>query len=205
MTAFAALLDTHPQTRGSDNRLLADTIAALEDCAQTCTACADACLSEPDAAMLAACIRLNLDCADVCSATARVLTRSGVLTEALLDACAQIARACADECSRHAEHHEHCRICALACHRADQACWEYLTAAFAGPEGVPAAELEENDLVRELAQIHRTREDTFLHGSQSAVENHTQRMTELEAEYLSRHPDRPVEPRRTREGARASL
>jgi uncharacterized protein DUF6158 len=199
---LAALLDSHPQRRTMDNRVLADTIATLQDCAQTCSACADACLSEPDAAALVACVRLNLDCADVCIATARVLSRSGTTTEALLDACAQICRACADECARHATHHEHCRITAQAARIADQACWEYLTTALAAPEGVPANELTEDDLTRELGNIHRTRHDTFLHAAESAVERHTQRMTELEAEYLTRHPDRPVDSRRTREGAR---
>jgi hypothetical protein len=203
MNELAALLDSHPQRRTTNNQLLADTVAALQDCAQTCSACADACLAEPDAAALAACIRLNLDCADVCTATARVLLRSGAITETLLDACAQLCRACADECARHAGHHEHCRICAQACRVADQACWEFLTTTLAGPDGVPAAELGEDDLMRELAQIHRTRQETFLHASESAVENHTQRMTELEAEYLARHPERTIEPRRTRAGARA--
>ena len=204
MNELAALLDSHPQRRMSDNRGLADTIAALQDCAQSCTACADACLAEPDVAALAACIRLNLDCADVCATTARVLLRSSAMAETLLDACAQIARACADECARHAGHHEHCRICERACRAADQACWEYLTAGLSGPEGIPANELAEDDLMRELTQIHRTRQETFLHASESAVENHTQRMTELEAEYLTRHPDRPVDARRTRAGARAN-
>lgn len=200
---LAALLDSHPQRRTTDNRRLADTIATLQDCAQTCSACADACLAEPDVAALTACVRLDLDCADVCIATARVLSRSGATTEALLDACAQVCRECADECARHATRHEHCRITAQAARIADQACWEYLTTAFAGPDGVPANELPEGDLMRELAQIHRTRHDTFLHATEPAVEHHTQRMTELEAEYLTRHPDRSVDARRTREGARA--
>lgn len=203
MNELAALLDSHPRRREADNQLLADTVAALQDCASMCSACADACLAEPDAADLTACIRLNLDCADVCTATARVLVRSGTITETLLDACAQICRACGDECARHADHHEHCRLCAQACRIADQACWDYLSAALTGPDGVPANELDEDDLMRELTQIHRTRQETFLHASESAVENHTQRMTELEAEYLSRHPDRPVDASRTRAGARA--
>jgi hypothetical protein len=205
MTGLTSLLDSHPLRRALNNQMLADTIAALEDCAQTCTACADACLAEPDVAALRSCVRLNLDCADVCTATARVLSRSGALSEALLDACAQTCRACADECARHADHHEHCRICTEACRRADQACWGYLMTAFASAEGVPASELREADLMRELAQIHRTRQDTFLHASESAVETHTQRMTELEAEYLARHPDRPIDARRTREGARSAV
>jgi hypothetical protein len=33
---------------------------------------------------------------------------------------------CIDECERHAEMHEHCRICADACRRCQQACDELL-------------------------------------------------------------------------------
>ena len=63
------------------------------DCGQTCTACADACLSEDMVAELAKCIRTNLDCADLCDITARVLSRhtgyDANLTRASLTACAQ--------------------------------------------------------------------------------------------------------------------
>jgi hypothetical protein len=45
------------------------------ECAQACTACADACLSEQNVADLAKCIRSNLDCADICDTTGRVLSR----------------------------------------------------------------------------------------------------------------------------------
>lgn len=41
------------------------------ECAEVCTACADACSAEGDPKMLVRCIRLNLDCADLCLATAR--------------------------------------------------------------------------------------------------------------------------------------
>jgi hypothetical protein len=70
-------------------------------------------------------------------------------------------------------------------------------------EGVPAPELEEHELMRELGALHRTRHDTFLHGSFQALERHSARTTELELEYLRRHPERDVEPGRLRSGARA--
>ena len=69
-------------------------------------------------------------------------------------------------------------------------------------EGVPATELSDDDLDRELWQLHRTREDTFHRGSPQALERHTTRMAELEAEYLRRFPDREIDPMRLREGAR---
>ncbi|KGI79575.1 hypothetical protein IL38_22955 [Actinopolyspora erythraea] len=69
--------------------------------------------------------------------------------------------------------------------------------------GVEASELSEVDLRRELRHLHETRNETFLHGSSDALEEHTRRTFELEQEYLRRHPEREVDPRRTREGARA--
>ncbi|MBK0869939.1 MAG: hypothetical protein IJH84_03685 [Saccharopolyspora sp.] len=68
--------------------------------------------------------------------------------------------------------------------------------------GVPGHRLQEQDLLRELARLHSTRHDTFLHGAPDALREHTAREFELEQEYLRRHPDREVDPRRTREGAR---
>ncbi|QUH00365.1 hypothetical protein HUO13_05615 [Saccharopolyspora erythraea] len=68
--------------------------------------------------------------------------------------------------------------------------------------GIPGSELSEADLLRELKHLHQTRHDTFLHGSPEALREHTARTFELEQEYVRRHPDRDVDPRRTREGAR---
>ena len=77
------------------------------------------------------CIRLCLDCADICTATAGVLSRSAEFdpsaTRLLLRACAAICQSCGDECERHA-HMPHCRVCAEACRRCDRACRELLDA-----------------------------------------------------------------------------
>jgi hypothetical protein len=70
-------------------------------------------------------------------------------------------------------------------------------------KGVDPAELGDQDLLRELETIHRSRHDTLLYGSAAALEAHNVRMAELEGEYLRRHPERPVAPGRTRAGARS--
>ena len=69
--------------------------------------------------------------------------------------------------------------------------------------GVRPEDLAESDLLRELQHLHETRHDTFLHGSPDALRMHTSRTAELEDEYLRRHPDRDVDPARTRAGARS--
>lgn len=68
--------------------------------------------------------------------------------------------------------------------------------------GVPASALTDERLERELEHLHETRHDCFLHGSDDALEFHTARTAELEAEYLRRVPDRVVDCRRTRHGSR---
>jgi hypothetical protein len=70
-------------------------------------------------------------------------------------------------------------------------------------DGVPAARLDDAELERELEHLHRTRHEVFLHGSAQALDHHTQRMADLEQEWLRRHPERQVDPQRLRAGARA--
>jgi Domain of Unknown Function (DUF326) len=116
-----------------DAGLLAATIEALSDCAQACTADADADLREDDADGMVTCIRLCLDCADVCTATVGVISRrtaySDAVTAPLLEACEATCARCAEECEHHADRHVHCAICAQACRRCEQACRELLAAA----------------------------------------------------------------------------
>lgn len=71
------------------------------------------------------------------------------------------------------------------------------------PLGVPPGELETGLLLRELQHLHRTRHETFLYGSEEALNRHTLRSGQLEAEYVRRFPYRHVAPGRTRSGARA--
>lgn len=76
-------------------------------------------------------MRRTLDCADICDAAARLLTRQTVPAAALirvaLDACIVACRTCAEECERHAEHHGHCRACAEDCRRCEQTCEDFLS------------------------------------------------------------------------------
>jgi len=125
------MLETHPKDLGGvDRRKLQECIEACFECAQACTACADACLSEDMVAELTTCIRTNLDGADVCGTTGRVLSRhtgyDADLTRAVLEACAAACKACGDDCAQHAEMHEHCRIRAEACRRGEAARRELL-------------------------------------------------------------------------------
>ncbi|MFF3499391.1 DUF6158 family protein [Streptomyces sp. NPDC003247] len=68
--------------------------------------------------------------------------------------------------------------------------------------GVDPDRLDDQQLMKELETIHRTRHDTLLYGSNDALRAHNDRMAQLEGEYLRRNPRRSVAASRTREGAR---
>lgn len=123
------MIKTSPGAAGRDTSSLAKCIDACFECAQTCIACADACLAEKSVDALRLCIRLNLDCADVCETTGHLLSRvsqgpSPTVAQALVQACALACAECAAECEKHAKtmNMEHCRICADACRRCEAAC-----------------------------------------------------------------------------------
>jgi len=127
MKTIELMMRSHPHPDQQRAAFYAEALAALTTCANTCTACADACLGEPEhLEKLRRCIRIDLDCADVCTATARVLLRQtetpNELVHAQLHACVLACRVCADECESHADRHDHCRICAEACRHCQERC-----------------------------------------------------------------------------------
>jgi hypothetical protein len=131
VTHAEQILETHPRGGAIEAGALLTCIEACFDCAQSCTACADADLGENDVGMLIRCIRLCLDCGDVCTTTGQILSRQTEfepeLARFVVEACAQACRVCGKECERHADHHEHCRVCADVCRRCEQACDDILS------------------------------------------------------------------------------
>jgi hypothetical protein len=80
-----------------------------------CLSCADACAAEK--MDMGQCIRVCLDCSDVCEAAGKLATRrtgsnAKVLRETL-ELCARVCDECAAECEKH--DHEHCKLCAQMC------------------------------------------------------------------------------------------
>ncbi|WP_435107416.1 four-helix bundle copper-binding protein [Nocardiopsis synnemataformans] len=133
MSVVEQMLDTRPDRRGDGvEEKVRSCIEACGACAQACVLCADACLGERAVAELVACVRLDMDCADVCESTQRVLSRrtgeDDTLVRVLVKACAEACRLCGEECDRHAAQHEHCWVCAEACRRCECACRELLAA-----------------------------------------------------------------------------
>lgn len=124
------MIATHPDVRGNTNDALIGFIDTAAQCATVCRICADSCLAEDEIEMLRQCIRLDLDCADVCDAAARLAARrtggNEQLIRRMLAVCLEACRMCAQECRRHARHHDHCRICADACDDCAEACEDAL-------------------------------------------------------------------------------
>ncbi len=132
MTDTKQMIDAVP----GGGPLGADTLAAAVDaclrCLQSCTTCANADLAEDDVLEMRACIACCLNCADVCDATARLLSRPAYSEPAvihpLLQACVRTCTTCAEECARHAPHHVHCALCEQVCRACVESCTALLGA-----------------------------------------------------------------------------
>ena len=127
MKTIEMMLRSHPRADAQRVVDYSETLKALSTCTEVCTACADACVAEPEHfEHLRRCITTDLDCADICHATARVLLRQtetpNDLVHAQLHACILACQICADECDSHSEMHDHCRICAEACRYCQERC-----------------------------------------------------------------------------------
>ena len=96
-------------------------VKILAECAEKCNHCASACLEERDMKLLKDCIKLDLDCADICQLTATLIGRDSPHAEHLLKECVEVCTACATECEKHA-HMEHCKVCAETCRTCAELC-----------------------------------------------------------------------------------
>ena len=132
MPTIQDMLSTHPQQSSVDMSVLTECIEACFECAQICSSCADACLAGDMVADLRYCIRTDLDCADICTTTGRVLVRQTEpdwnLIKAQVQACHTACQICRQECESHASMHEHCKVCSQSCQRCEDACKALLDA-----------------------------------------------------------------------------
>lgn len=95
-------------------------LKALNECIAECNHCYEACLNEEHVHMLARCIELDRDCAEICALTAGWVARGAEHHSALINLCAELCDACAEECEKHA--HDHCKKCAEACRKCSEEC-----------------------------------------------------------------------------------
>ena len=100
-------------------------IESLENCVTACNHCASSCLREDNVEAMTGCIALDLDCADICNTTLKLLARNGGnINIRMIEICRDTCAECAEECEKHG--HEHCQQCARACRRCEEHCRNYL-------------------------------------------------------------------------------
>ncbi|WP_058305955.1 four-helix bundle copper-binding protein [Gracilibacillus massiliensis] len=97
-----------------------DLLETLHDCMTECNHCFDACLQEDDVKMMAECIRLDRECADICGYLEAAISRNSPFIKELAAVCVKICTACGEECKKH--QHDHCQKCADACFNCAEAC-----------------------------------------------------------------------------------
>jgi hypothetical protein len=132
MSDATRLLTTVPVDLPLDGTHLAEAIDALRAAALAATTCADAAVAELDALELRGCVRACTTTSEVCDTTARVLGRAGgydvPVVRNLLEAAAKACATSAEICGSHADRHKHCRLCAEAGRRGEQAVQQLLAA-----------------------------------------------------------------------------
>lgn len=101
-----------------------ECIDACNRCAVACAHCATSCLNEDNVKMLARCIQLDQDCADICFLASKMMASGSEFAERICEICAEICEACGEECTKHADKHDHCRACADACFECAKKCRE---------------------------------------------------------------------------------
>lgn len=104
---------------------LMDLIEKLCDCQAACKYCFNACLEEENVAMMTRCIKLDVECAEICGLALSSVAYEGGFTTEILRICAASCRTCAEECRKHDV--EHCIECAKACEECAKACEQKLS------------------------------------------------------------------------------
>ena len=89
-------------------------------CGAACNHCAAACTKEEDVQMMAKCIQLDMECAVICFAAAKLMSLNSDRSKDICFICADICNECANECSKHDANH--CKECSQACRNGADQC-----------------------------------------------------------------------------------
>ncbi|MGG6447421.1 four-helix bundle copper-binding protein, partial [Pseudobacillus badius] len=76
------------------NVMYEECVKACLECMETCNVCYDACLKEEDVKMMADCIRLDRECADICAFAAKSMQTNSPFAKQICQLCADICEAC---------------------------------------------------------------------------------------------------------------
>lgn len=116
MNVMSDMMRAMPMAASMDTDAMTSCIESCDAAMQAATMCADACAGMDG---MAACAGMCANMADVAMTTMRMIMRPNGMNvdamTAMLAACVAMGEACAMECRSHADMHDHCRICAMAC------------------------------------------------------------------------------------------
>ena len=97
--------------------------SCIESCnawAVACDQCTSGCLREHDVRMMAQCIRLDVDSAELCRLVAAYMARVSNYAVKVCQLCAELCESWDAECAKHRQ--SHCQACAEACRRCGTEC-----------------------------------------------------------------------------------
>ncbi len=97
-----------------------ECIEACNRCIALCRYCSVACLREDDVKMMAKCIHLDMQCAEICTLAVNFMSLDSPFVMDVCKLCAKICRACAQECGKYDM--DHCQHCAKACNECAEKC-----------------------------------------------------------------------------------
>jgi len=91
-------------------------LEVAHECMVACNYSYDQSFKKGDVQMLANCIQLNRECADICSYLEQAISRGSAYVLELATLSATICEACAEECEKHNDdYHQQCAIASTNC------------------------------------------------------------------------------------------
>ncbi len=112
---LASTLSAMESQKGSVER----KIEACKECATACERCIENCSEQTG--QETRCLKLDRDCADICTLNAKALERGSEFSEDICALCCKVSQACGEECAKNTED-ENCKLCAEACFRCVDEC-----------------------------------------------------------------------------------
>lgn len=96
----------------------------IYECQTKCKSCFNRCLEEQSLDVMRKCLKLTVECANVCELTASSIMFEGDFSPEMLEICISSCEACRIECSTH--NNIYCAECAAMCGECSEACRKYI-------------------------------------------------------------------------------
>jgi len=120
----AAGQEQRQSVAGGPSESYSECAKACSDCQRECDSCAAHCadmMARSQGQNHQTTLRTCLDCADVCSAASKIVSRSGPFSADICETCADACKRCGEACRQH-QGDSRMQACAEQCQRCEQAC-----------------------------------------------------------------------------------